>query len=422
MLSEIYKEGYLTTRCMGSMTFDQLILDAFDQLGHYYISQSQTTASNTLSSGLAADFMRIRAKVDATSSGQQTVSRQPIIPPQLTPQRLGHFLGAQGLCWVIEDFHKIAPQEKLPLAQSLKIFSDLAHSFPHLKIIAVGATDTAREVVEYDREMAHRVDELLVPLMNEQELRSIINNGQALLNIDLSAMREEIVHYSMGLGAVCHQLALNVCRESGILETKSEQVILGPISLSNAVARYVRESSDTLKLTFDQALRRHKVRRYDNCRLILRALASGPIDGLLHADLIAKIREGEPDYPASNLTLYLRDLSSERRGTILRQGLDGRYRFVDPLYHAFALASLVPQSTNYVGKSQLLQSLVESLRELPSFAFKFDPESLLYIEDVKSRLNRETLTQYLDEDEPKSRQSEGGGSTRHSGPPVPPPV
>ena len=58
--------------------------------------------------------------------------------------------------------------------------------------------------------------------------------------------------------------------------------------------RYVRESSDTLKASFDQALRRHKVRKFDNCRLILSALAYGPAEGLLHNEVLAKIRETVP--------------------------------------------------------------------------------------------------------------------------------
>jgi len=43
--------------------------------------------------------------------------------------------------------------------------------------------DTARQVVDYDKEMKERVAEIAVPLMTEEELFSIITKGEQLLNI-----------------------------------------------------------------------------------------------------------------------------------------------------------------------------------------------------------------------------------------------
>ena len=44
------------------------------------------------------------------------------------------------------------PEEKTPFAQALKIFSDMSTKYPEVMVIAIGATDTAREVVEMTRE------------------------------------------------------------------------------------------------------------------------------------------------------------------------------------------------------------------------------------------------------------------------------
>ena len=93
-----------------------------------------------------------------------------VIAPQLTAQTLARFLGEAGCCWVLEDFHKIAARHKKRLAQMLKLFLDMSYDYPHLKIIALGAVDTAREVIEYDNEMRTRVAEIHVPLMTEEEL------------------------------------------------------------------------------------------------------------------------------------------------------------------------------------------------------------------------------------------------------------
>jgi hypothetical protein len=341
-LEELYS-GHITTRCHASLTFDQLLLDGFDQLDEYYIEGKNTTADRRMSASIVANFSRIRASIDSERKLSDMQTQRRIIPPQLTPQRLGEFLGAQELCWVLEDFHKMPEDQKKPLAQAFKIFSDLSADFPYAKIIAIGATDTAHQVVQYDPEMGNRVSELQVPLMDDDELRQIIRNGQRLLNVDMSAVTKPIVRYSTGLASVCHQLALNVCLEADVLATVQPKIVFEEKDLDVALARYVSESSDTLKNSFDRALKRHKVRRYDNTRLILSALAIGPLDGMLHAEILARIRQIDRHYPPGNLTYYLGQLTTEERGGVLRRSPNGRHRFISPLHHTYAQATLNPE-------------------------------------------------------------------------------
>jgi energy-coupling factor transporter ATP-binding protein EcfA2 len=336
--------SHVTTQCSAAMTYDKLLLDAFDQLDQYYIEGRRSQRSRSVSPALEADFSRIRASVDATLSTTSDRSESRVLPPQLTAQRLAQFLGAQGMCWVVEDFHKMPPEEKLPFAQSLKIFSDVSATYPDVKVVTIGATETARQVVEYDSEMTNRVSELLVPLMTNQELTEIILNGQQLLNLDLSDLADPIAQYSVGVPSVCHQLALNACLEKQVVVSQISRRALTRDDLKPAVKRYISESSDTLKARFDKALRRHKVKKFDNCRLILEAIASGSLSGMLFADILAVIRETKDDYPTGNLTTYLRELTQDKRGNILRSGIDGRYRFIDPLYHTFAQLTLLKPS------------------------------------------------------------------------------
>jgi DNA-binding CsgD family transcriptional regulator len=179
--------------------------------------------------------------------------------------------------------------------------------------------------------------------MNEDELREIIDNGQRLLNIEMSSVREPIVQYSVGVASVCHQLALNLCLEENIQATIRRRHRFQAEDLQPALERYVRESSDTLKAAFELALKRHKVRKYDNCQLILTALAGGSLIGMRHAEILNSIREVHSEYPAGNLTSYLQELQTEDRGAILRCGADRRYRFIDPLHHTYAQVTLMPE-------------------------------------------------------------------------------
>jgi hypothetical protein len=338
-LDETYPD-HVTTRCHASMTFEQLLLSAFDKLDRYYVAGRDRNQVKSTSGSLSADFLKIRAAIDSNRSSSTATNMERIIPPQLTIQRLGEFMGDQGLCWLVEDFHKMPDEEKTPLAQSLKVFSDLSSEFSGVKIIAIGATETARQVVEYDPEMGNRVSELHVPLMDEREIAAILASGADLLNVKMSAISASIVQYSVGVPSVCHALALNACLEKGIDRTVESRFEFAEGDLQLAANRYVRESSDTLKSTFDRALKRTHVRKYDNARLILSALARGPLSGMLHSEILTYIHREHPKYPASNLTNYLKELQSEKRGPLIRKGTDGRYRFVDPVFHTYAQAML----------------------------------------------------------------------------------
>ena len=341
-LADVYW-AHITTQCTTTTTYNSLVLDAFDQLNPYYTQERSSKKSRSISPALSAQFAVVKAEIKANASKETGETQARALPPQLTAQRLADFLGAQGMCWVIEDFHKMEPEEKLPFSQSLKVFCDMSAKYPDVKTICIGATDTARQVVEYDPEMRSRVAEILVPLMTGDELEEIILNGQKLLNLNMTALVQDIVQFSVGVPSVCHQLALNTCLEKQIFATMKRCEELTDVDLKAAVERYVRDSSDTLRASFDKALRRHKVRKYDNCRLILKVLAGGPLEGMLYAEILADIKSEMTNYPPGNLTSYLRQLTQDERGSILKHGSDGRYRFADPIYHTFAQITLIGQ-------------------------------------------------------------------------------
>ena len=138
-------------------------------------------------------------------------------PLELTPQTLAKLLGTVNHWWILEDFHKIDDQEKEKLTQVMKIFMDMSNEFGDIKIIAIGAVDTARQIVKYNPDMKNRVAEIKVPMIISPETKSIIEKGQNVLNFHIpSKVQNGIIQYSNGLAAVCHQLCLNVCFAAGI--------------------------------------------------------------------------------------------------------------------------------------------------------------------------------------------------------------
>lgn len=338
-LHQLY-ERHITTRCMTGLTFNQILSDAFEQLAPFYHDSLKHATGVQLDTKLTADYSNIKAELGLSRKDDRETTSRLILPPQLTPQTLARFLGAAGCCWVLEDFHKIGTEEKRYLSQAMKVFMDLADEHPAVRIVAIGAVGTARQVIEYDPEMRNRVAEVNVPLMTEAEISGIIAKGARLLNVQIPAkVQRGIVHYSNGLPAVTHQLCLNLCLAAGVEESASVEVAIGEERLHAAVDQYLDEASDTLKSAFDRALRVRKSGKFENTRLIIRALRSMGEDGATHHELLTKIRADAPHYPAGNLSHFLDRLQEASRGAVVRfDAASGRYSFADPLYKVFAQA------------------------------------------------------------------------------------
>jgi GTPase SAR1 family protein len=322
-LAQVYEE-HIIVRCSSVTTLEMLLLAAFDQLNKYYVSEATTSQGTTLGGGLGTSYASIRA--------------QMMVPPQLTESKLAEFLGDAKCCLVLEDFHKVSEGEKAKLSQTMKIFMDTAHDYPMVKIVAIGAADKAREVIEYDTEMRGRVTEILVPLMTQEEISEIIEKGSGLLNLSVPpSMKNAIAKYSNGMASVAHQLTLNICNSIGIVETMDDTVIIGPKELQAALERYVENSSDTLKAVFSRALRTKKKSKYENSRVIVKALSRLPLDGATHNDILKEIQSEIPEYPPSNLTVYLRELRTEDRGELIRyDSYSNKFAFSEPMFSVYA--------------------------------------------------------------------------------------
>jgi len=339
-LTQLY-ERHITTRCMKGLKFEQLVLDAFDQLEPYYVHERQDVVKVSSGVDLGATYKMLQAKISTTSASEKGEKQNRILPPQLTPQTLGRFLGAQQACWVLEDFHKIDESEKDKLSQLMKVFMDLADEYPDLKIIALGAVDTARQVVDYDPEMRNRVAEIQVSLMTEEEIEAIIAKGEKALNINFGKdIRRVISRHTNGLASVCHHLCLNMCNAAGINETVGgEPFELTRQHCENAVKTYVEEASDSIKSAFDKAFKKRRKTQYDNASLILQALSGLGELGGARTDIHRRIQWIVPKYPEANLKYMLPKLCTAEYGEIVRfDSNSGRYSFSDPIYRAYALA------------------------------------------------------------------------------------
>lgn len=314
-LDELY-DCYISTSCTKGMKLDQLRRNAFDQLDKYYVDSKTHKKSNSV----GASYLAMKAEL---SSSKETEYKR-IIPIQLNDQRLAEFLGEANCCWVIEDFHKVEKSEKEELAQMMKVFMDMASTYKKVKIIAIGAVGTAKEVVEYDKEMKNRVAEIHVKLMTIDELSSIIKKGAELLNVSFPQdISNEITYYSNGLASLCHQMCLSMCFNNKIYSSSESFVRFRETDLQAAIKDYCDQNSETFKSTFDKAKKLEKGRDIKTMEIF---------------KIFINAKNGEATFESiyksfhyinsKSLRSILNKLTSPDYGEILRYDKDGELYFL----------------------------------------------------------------------------------------------
>lgn len=342
ILANKVKSGNLrciTTRCVTGMSLADIIIDAFNQLETYYTSSSETKDSDKIGGKLSASYLGIKASLSAENCGDvKTLTKRAVELP-ITPQTLAKYIGLSGNCWLIEDFHKISLKEKKQMSQIMKVFMDSSYEYPYIKIIAVGAVNTAREVVQYDPEMKNRIAEIEVPLMNNDDLEGILSIGQKLLNIRIPEnVVNKIIAYSSGLPAVTHQLAYLLCEFNEISKTynSNKSYSITSVSFDNALNEYLAENSDTLKSIYEQATRITYKRKSEAPSDILKAILLKRSECVTINEIREIIKITDKNYKGTNLKKYVDELTAPSRSEILRYNKESMsYYFSNPFIKAY---------------------------------------------------------------------------------------
>ncbi len=357
------KIRYISTNCILDTTIDCLILDAFDKLDPYFLSESQSKISNSISSELKSSYLGLIALIKSQLSSEVSEKHQRILNVQLTPQRLAEFLGSAEIVWIIEDFHKVNNLEREKLSQILKIFVDISNKYKKVKIIAIGAVGTAREVVNYNSDLTNRIAEIYVPLMIPAELESIINKGEKLLNVHFEdVIHHGIIKYSNSLAAICHQLCFSICFNNEVKFNSKFRKSFKEKDLQNAVGDYVKQNSDSFKETLDRAIKKRDA-NVDDAKLVVEAFCNLKKEELTIGEIqnyknLKKVFKG-------NLKQFLDLLTTAEYGEIIRyDNNSGKYFFSNPFFKAYAIMSFSTEKEHIVPPSKLDMSEIKIIMEI----------------------------------------------------------
>lgn len=362
---ENLKRKYIVTSCVTGSTVDEIIVNAFDKLNPFYTSEKNHKTTSKISSSLKASYQKIEASLSAEFSEEVSQKQVRALPLQLTFERLGEFLGAAECIWIIEDFHKVDEDEKQRLSDIMKSFVDISNDYEKVKIIAIGAVATAREVVNYNQDIKPRVSEIPIPLLSKEELSQIIQNGAKLLNVEFEEkLIDDTVYYSNSLGSLCHQLCYSHCEEMGVEKTDKNQITINYKVLKSSIHGYVAQKSDTFQQKLDRALKQRKA-KFENVKLILNAFIELGKEEVTYNEILTQIQEWEPDYPQSNLTVYLKPLTTGVHDEMIRYDSNsGKYSFSDPFFKAFCAMALEKIETEGEYVKIEMKSFLAKLKDL----------------------------------------------------------
>jgi hypothetical protein len=328
---------FIKTSCITGMTIQDIIIDAFNQLDIFYTNEKNSTETNTVGGELNASFWLLKAGIKAETKGDTKVSHRRAVELPITPQNLAKYIGSAELCWIIEDFHKIEESHKTQMAQIMKVFMDSSKEYGNLKIIALGAVNSAREVVQFDPEMRSRISEIEVPIMDVDNLKRIIETGEKLLNIEFSeTVKNRIATYSSGLPAVTHQLCLLMCELNNIQETQSKKVKILSTQFNEAMEEYLEENSDSFKSVFEYSTRVIHKRKNENPLDLLNAILEVNKENFTLSEVKEVIQKSHKDYSGNNLKKYLDEFCEPFRSEILRFNENyNTYYFSNPFIKAY---------------------------------------------------------------------------------------
>ena len=326
---------FVTVNCEPYHTMDLIVENVITQLGVSIKEHEEHSQNESFIEKVGLGWLGAQ---NVTGSHSKQVFRTTN-PTQPSFHWLAHQLVQRNKMLVIDDFHKLEAEVQMDLFGKIKVYLNISNEYPagQSRIVLMGAAKTSGHPLFANPDLRNRITSVELELMTDSEIESIITLGEGLLNIQIpDASKKQIIQLSCGVPSICHILCLNLCKMAGIKETQLNRVTVNGDSLKKAIEFHRTVSLHSFKEMYELATVRKRVRKYDNAKIILNAIASLDLNQVTQDQILAAIRSRVPEYPLSNLTLYLRELTEETRGAVLRMDPNTRkYSFVDPFFKSF---------------------------------------------------------------------------------------
>lgn len=238
---------------------------------------------------------------------------------------------------VIDEYNLVTdPDISKKMAETVKAVSDAGLN---VTLVIVGVSDNVAELVAGHESILRCSEEILMPRMESDELRDVLEGRVRRLGMVIEAdARWKIINLSKGLPAFAHSLG----RGAVLQAISAKRLDVNESDVDKAIDDVLNSSQNTLKTDYEVAIRSNQEKaRY---RQIITACA------LAKSDEIGYFTAKQVQGPLSAIlgkpigidgfNDNLKDFTEERRGKVLQQqGIARiyRYRFKNPAMQPYVI-------------------------------------------------------------------------------------
>lgn len=214
--------------------------------------------------------------------------------------------------------------------------------------------NTPRELITLDPNLSSRVEQIKVPLLKDEEIKEIIEQGCYLLNVVMSEnLVQNLVSYSNNIGSLAHFMCLDICNDLDVKKTSLRKVFVNDKSFEVAIRGYLNRNSDTLQKTYDLITAKNKAAWY-----ILKTLNTCKKDSITYKNLINRINPKYNQISEDDIKQALAELQSQPYYIIRYDEDRNSYSFSTPFWSAFIRIQLESEQAEQNKKKNNINALI----------------------------------------------------------------
>ncbi len=222
---------------------------------------------------------------------------------------------------VLENFHYLPTEVQEKLAFDLRAFQDQGVIF-----IILGIWREANRLVQFNGDLLDRITEVPVEPWEHEDFKRVIQKGALLLNVDFSAVEDDLIEAAFDSIGVVQELCKHACLAAGVDVTSKDRIEIDKSHLEVAIKRKADEYgvrhirnfesfSDVVRKTSNQSGKPSLAFPYYFIRVLLttdfQSLEQGLSRGAL-LDEIRKIHHRPEDVRSTDLGAFLHNLTQHQ--------------------------------------------------------------------------------------------------------------
>lgn len=132
---------------------------------------------------------------------------------------------------ILENFHYLEEKEQKLFAFDLRTFQDI-----DVRVVISGIWRERNRLTQYNGDLQDRIIELPVEPWSQEHLEKIIKLGEESLDIDMSEIKNSLIHESFGNVGMLQELCRECCYDAHIIETGDPRKLTKE-NLQNAITK-----------------------------------------------------------------------------------------------------------------------------------------------------------------------------------------